>query len=130
VKIPLKRGSAQLTALPLDELMGAEEDAMDVDGDEEEPGSSRIQGVGLEVQDYGIEVDFEELDEELREVSTCSLSLPSSLFRGPRLSDTLPPYLSLTFPAGPNSCTRNYFARNHQLPQLRPRQNGPQYACH
>lgn len=66
VKIPLREGSNDLDSLPLDNLMrGVDDpDAMDVDGDEnatQTPGD-------VDVQDYGIDVDFDELDEDFKEV--------------------------------------------------------------
>lgn len=61
IKIPLSADSNPLTSLPLTDLPRPDVDAMDVD---EDPDSTQIQPA--EVDDYGIEVDFEELDEELR----------------------------------------------------------------
>jgi structural maintenance of chromosome 1 len=61
IKIPLTDDSNPLTSLPLTDMSRADADAMDVD---EDPDSTQIQTA--EVDDYGIEVDFEELDEELR----------------------------------------------------------------
>ncbi|KAK8212486.1 hypothetical protein IWZ01DRAFT_268195 [Phyllosticta capitalensis] len=68
VKIPLREGSNDLDSLPLDNLMrGVDDpDAMDVDGDEnatQTPGD-------VDVQDYGIDVDFDELDEDFKEDSS------------------------------------------------------------
>jgi structural maintenance of chromosome 1 len=60
IKIPLSEGSEPLNALPLNEMQGADPDAMEMDEDEQ-------QGAVEEVQDYGIDVDFEALDEELME---------------------------------------------------------------
>ncbi|KAF2461668.1 cohesin complex subunit [Lineolata rhizophorae] len=65
VKVPLVEGSATLDSLPLDNLLRQDPDAMDVDGEEEEKDGIAAQAV--EVQDYGIEVDFDGLDEELKE---------------------------------------------------------------
>ena len=63
VKIPLTEDSADLEQLPIDDLLQADADAMDV---EEDPDSSNIRLPAM--QDYGIEVDFETLDEDLKEV--------------------------------------------------------------
>lgn len=64
VKVPLTENSASLDTLPVDELSGQRDpDAMDTaeDGDVttmEAP----------DVRDYGIEVDYDDLDEEIKEV--------------------------------------------------------------
>jgi structural maintenance of chromosome 1 len=61
IDIPLKEDSNALSTLPLNEVQGDDDpDAMDVD-DEDRP-------AGGVVRDYGIEVDFDELDEDLQEV--------------------------------------------------------------
>ncbi|KAI9842394.1 MAG: Structural maintenance of chromosomes protein 1 [Thelocarpon superellum] len=63
IDLPLADGSAELDKLPIDELLAADDpDEMDVD---EDPSSSAVQAPT--VPDYGIEVDFDGLDEELRE---------------------------------------------------------------
>ena len=61
VNIPLTSDSNPLTSLPMTDLPRPDADAMDVDDD---PDSTQIQQP--EVNDYGIEVDFDELEEELR----------------------------------------------------------------
>ncbi|KAE8831878.1 hypothetical protein HRS9139_06120 [Pyrenophora teres f. teres] len=61
IKIPLTEDSKPLTSLPMTDMPRPDVDAMDVD---EDPDSTQIQAV--EVDDYGIEVDFEELDDELK----------------------------------------------------------------
>ncbi|KAF2095530.1 putative cohesin complex subunit [Rhizodiscina lignyota] len=65
IKIPLTEESEKLESLPLDDMLAggeADPDAMDVDGDDDNA------GVGTaEVKDYGIEVDFDELDDDLKE---------------------------------------------------------------
>lgn len=63
IKIPLAKGS--LDRLPLNNLLNGagNPDAMDVDG--EDPDATQLAGV--DVQDYGIEVDFDSLDEDLKE---------------------------------------------------------------
>ena len=61
IKIPLTEDSRPLTSLPMTDMPRPDVDAMDVD---EDPDSTQIQAV--EVDDYGIEVDFEELDDELK----------------------------------------------------------------
>jgi structural maintenance of chromosome 1 len=60
IKIPLSEGSEPLNALPLNEMQGADPDAMDMDEDEQ-------QGTVEEVHDYGIDVNFDDLDDELME---------------------------------------------------------------
>ena len=64
IKIPLTSDSEGLDALPLDDMLGADPNAMDVD---EQPDSSTLR-TGA-VQDYGIAPDYEELDSDLKEVS-------------------------------------------------------------
>ena len=60
IKIPLSDGSEPLSTLPLNEMQGADPDAMDVDEDEQ---SGQVE----EVQDYGIDVDFDALEDDLKE---------------------------------------------------------------
>ena len=62
VAIPVTERSAKLDSLPVDDnLLQTDPDAMDVDeGDEPEE----------IMKDYGIEVDFEDLDDDLKEVGT------------------------------------------------------------
>jgi structural maintenance of chromosome 1 len=58
IKIPLAEESNDLTELPLNDMQGADPDRMDVDGED----------LGDEdFQDYGIEVDFNALNDELKE---------------------------------------------------------------
>jgi structural maintenance of chromosome 1 len=68
IKIPLAEGSNDLSHLPLNTVQNVEDpDAMDVDGDETlMPELSN---------DYGIEIDFDELDEDFKEVSLQMLIL-------------------------------------------------------
>lgn len=61
ITIPLAADSKSLDQLPVNEIVQADPDAMDVD---EDAGNFRLPYV----QDYGIEVDFEELDDDLKEV--------------------------------------------------------------
>lgn len=67
IDIPLVEGSATLDRLPINAFPGApssdDPDSMDVDeaDEEEDPTSSALQ-----VSDYGIEPDFDELDEDLK----------------------------------------------------------------
>ena len=63
INIPLEEDSRSLGQLPLDDVLQTDVDAMDVDEDQER---SALLPSG--VQDYGIEIDFDELDEDLREV--------------------------------------------------------------
>lgn len=60
ISIPLEEESRGLDQLPLDDVLQTNPDAMDVDDDQEA-------GTIPEVQEYGIEVDFDDLDEDLRE---------------------------------------------------------------
>jgi structural maintenance of chromosome 1 len=61
INIPLTEDSNPLTSLPMTDMPRPDADAMEID---EDPDATQIQPA--EVDDYGIEVDFEELDEELR----------------------------------------------------------------
>lgn len=74
LKIPLVEGSATFDSLPVDDLLQGIErdnDRMDVDG--EDPDESVLQPAAI--QDYGIEIDFDELDDDLKEVSNTKLML-------------------------------------------------------
>lgn len=64
INLPLEEESRGLDQLPID-MLQADPDAMDVD---EDPDTTAFQT--SDIQDYGIEVDFDDLDEDLREVST------------------------------------------------------------
>ena len=61
ISIPLDEESRSLDQLPLDDVLQTDPEAMDVDDD---PEASTLP----EVQDYGIEIDFDDLDEDLRQV--------------------------------------------------------------
>jgi structural maintenance of chromosome 1 len=61
IQIPLTDDSKPLASLPMTDAPRPDADAMDVD---EDPDSTQIEPA--QVDDFGIEVDFEELDEELR----------------------------------------------------------------
>lgn len=63
INLSLEEESAGLDQLPID-IVQADPDAMDVDND---PDASMIQSAAI--QDYGIIIDFDDLDEDLREVS-------------------------------------------------------------
>lgn len=65
INVPLEEESRSLDQLPLDDIIQTDPDAMDV-GDDQEASTLRPS----EVQDYGIEVDFDGLDEDLREASS------------------------------------------------------------
>ena len=65
INVPLEEESRSLDQLPLDDIIQTDPDAMDVDDDQE---ASTLRP--SEVQDYGIEVDFDGLDEDLREASS------------------------------------------------------------
>ncbi|KAL8812311.1 MAG: hypothetical protein Q9223_000108 [Gallowayella weberi] len=62
IGLPLTEQSKGLDQLPIDEVLHADPDAMNVD---EEQDSSFIQRSN--VQDYGIEIDFEDLDDDLKD---------------------------------------------------------------
>ena len=79
IAIPLTADSKKLDSLPIDEqLLRADPDAMDVD---EADGPEEV------VKDYGIEVDFDDLDEDLKivrvhfQVLSITLTLPSLIKR-------------------------------------------------
>jgi structural maintenance of chromosome 1 len=61
INIPLTDDSKPLASLPMTEAPRPDADAMDID---EDPDASQI--VPAQVNDFGIEVDFDELDEELQ----------------------------------------------------------------
>jgi len=62
IDLPLEEGSRKLVALPLgDALLGEDEDAMDVD-DEDGPTGP--------INDYGIHIDFSDLDADLQDDTT------------------------------------------------------------
>lgn len=66
INIPLTSDSNNLDQLPIDELLPARDpDAMDVDEDEEDPSSSALQNP--QIQDHGIEPDFDTLDADLQD---------------------------------------------------------------
>ncbi|OJD27038.1 hypothetical protein ACJ73_01565 [Blastomyces percursus] len=64
INIPLEKGSAPLSTLPIDDLVQNDEDAMDVD---EDTNVGSIQASAI--HDYGIEVEFESLGDSLKEDS-------------------------------------------------------------
>ena len=63
INLPLEEGSRSLDQLPID-IIQADPDAMDVDDD---PDTTAFQT--SDIQDHGIIVDFDDLDEDLREVN-------------------------------------------------------------
>jgi len=70
VKLPLTKDSASLEVLPVDNLLQEQQtdpDAMDVDGDID---ASQLQTT--DINDYGIEIDFDELDDDLKDVRMVS----------------------------------------------------------
>ncbi|PGH18148.1 hypothetical protein AJ80_04535 [Polytolypa hystricis UAMH7299] len=64
IDVPLTEDSEPLDQLPIDDLVQADQDAMDID---EDPQLGSLHAPA--VQDYGIEVDFESLGETLKEES-------------------------------------------------------------
>lgn len=88
INVPLSQGS--LDRLPLNNLLNGvgDPDAMDVDGEDQDA----TQTAGVEVQDYGIEVDFDALDEDHKEVSiSFSLVMPFAVGAGADFSRTTRP---------------------------------------
>ena len=72
ITLPLTTDSQSLEQLPLDGILHGDPDAMDTSDDPNE-----ISETTLAVQDYGIEVDFEDLEEDLKEASDfCDHFLP------------------------------------------------------
>ncbi|KAL8910834.1 MAG: hypothetical protein Q9171_003923 [Xanthocarpia ochracea] len=63
IDLPLTEESKSLDQLPIDEVLHADPDAMDLDEDQD---SNSIQRSNI--QDYGIEIDFEDLDDDLKDV--------------------------------------------------------------
>lgn len=64
IAIPLADGSAKLDSLPVDDnVLQTDPDAMDVDEDEDDEAPKDV------MKDYGIDVSFEDLDEDLKVVS-------------------------------------------------------------
>lgn len=63
IKLPLEEDSKPLDQLPID-VVQTDADAMDVDEDPDAPAFQTS-----DIRDYGIEVDFDDLDEDLREVN-------------------------------------------------------------
>jgi structural maintenance of chromosome 1 len=65
IDIPLTDESRSLDKLPVDDLLQADTDAMDIDED--------INGGAPQtsLQDYGIDVDYDGLDDDLKEVCRC-----------------------------------------------------------
>jgi len=65
IDIPLTADSAPLDNLPIEDaiMQQVDPDAMDVDED-----PSGTSNEIREIQDFGIEVDYEDLDDELKEV--------------------------------------------------------------
>ena len=108
IRIPLDEDSQSLEQLPLDDILQTNPDAMDMDEDQE---ATTLQP--SEVQDYGIEIDFDDLDEDLREVGSISS----------RASSRLTSLVERQRKGGDRT------ARSHQDPQFRIRNNGTQYAC-
>lgn len=70
IDIPLAEGSASLNQLPMGDAAREDPDAMDVDED-----ADATQMGQPEVNDYGIEVDFDELDDDLKQASSIAFSL-------------------------------------------------------
>ena len=63
VRIPLADDSASLEAIPVDEALRDDPDAMDID---EDPNTTTLHDP--DVRDYGVQPDFDELDDELKQV--------------------------------------------------------------
>lgn len=66
IAIPLTEHSRKLDSLPVeDNVLQTDPDAMDVDEDEDEEAPQQA------MKDYGIEVNFDDLDDDLKKVSHC-----------------------------------------------------------
>jgi structural maintenance of chromosome 1 len=64
ITIPLSERSRKLDTLPVDDnVLRTDPDAMEVDEDEDGAGAQEV------IKDYGIEINFEDLDDELKAVS-------------------------------------------------------------
>lgn len=63
INLPLDEDSKPLDELPIDDILHTDPDAMDVD---EDPDATNFQTPNI--PDYGIEIDFDDLDEHLRQV--------------------------------------------------------------
>ena len=63
VKLPLAEGSAALDSLPVDEVQEGQRDSNEVDED----GDTLMDGAPA-VKDYGIEIDFDSLDDDQKDV--------------------------------------------------------------
>jgi len=75
IELPLEQGSRKVDSLPLeDAILEEDEDTMDIDGEEE---ITRAPSVN----DYGIRVSFDELDDDLREDSSedCDAALAEKI---------------------------------------------------
>lgn len=73
INLPLDEDSESLDRLPIDEIIQTDPDAMDVD---EDPDATNFQP--SHVQDYGIIVDYDDLDEHLREVRNACANVRKS----------------------------------------------------
>ena len=73
ITLPLTNDSNSLDQLPIDGITHTDPDAMDVDEDVDQ---SSIQPTV--VQDYGIEIDFDDLDDDLKEVKCSGLQFVST----------------------------------------------------
>lgn len=63
IDLPLTEDSKPLDQLPIDDVVQTDPDAMDLDEDQD---SSSLQPSN--VQDFGIDIDFEDLDDDLKDV--------------------------------------------------------------
>ena len=110
IDLPLEDGSAPLDRLPIDDLVQQPDpDAMEVD---EDPNMGTTES--LNIQDYGIEVDFSSLGDSLKEVSPVV-----SIWKRK----------SLTFVIAIGRETRRGAPGTSSVTQQRARQDGAQHAC-
>lgn len=85
IKVPLKNTSDSLDSLPVDDMVQdeADPDAMEVDGDQN--------ALSRSVRDYGIELDFDHLEDDLKEVRFITMTTETTantslgLLRYPRI---------------------------------------------
>ncbi|KAL8964573.1 MAG: hypothetical protein Q9183_004357, partial [Haloplaca sp. 2 TL-2023] len=74
IDLPLTQDSKPLDQLPIDDAVQTDPDAMDLD---EDPDSSSLQPSNM--PDFGIEIDFEDLDEDLKEQVSFHIPVASAM---------------------------------------------------
>ena len=114
VKLPLTDSSTALDSLPIDDAAGAQRDpeAMDVDDEEENLNAAEV------IKDYGIEVSFEVLDDDLKDVSINPIIASKHPFVALRNAQTKYSHVNHAGPLGrprknPKNTGRNLSRRAH-----------------